>query len=54
MQEEGVTQKFFYTARLRPRSDPLPFCIPFSRATEKVPLIHILSIDKWYPFNILI
>ena len=46
--------KIFYKARLRPRSDPLPFYIPFSLSTEKVPLIHILSIVKWYPFNILI
>ena len=54
MQEEGVrgNSKIFYTARLRPRSNPLPFYIPFS--TEKLPLIHIPSIDKWYPFNILI
>ena len=54
MQEEGVrgNSKIFYTARLRPRSNALPFYIPFS--TEKLPLIHIPSIDKWYPFNILI
>ena len=52
MQEEGVAQKFFYTARLRPRSNPLPVYKPFS--TEKVPIIHIPSIDKCYPFNLLI
>ena len=46
------SSKIVYTARLRPRSNPLPFYIPFW--TEKVPVIHIPSIDKWYPFNILI
>ena len=46
------SSKIFYAARLRPISNPLPFYIPFW--TEKVPIIHIPSIDKWYPFNILI
>ena len=41
------TQQIFIRGGYAPRSNPLPFYIPFF--TKKVPLIP--SIDKWYPFH---
>ena len=44
----GVLTKI-NTARLRPRSDPLPFSVPFS--WQKRYPFRIPSIFKWYPFR---
>ena len=43
------TQQMFIQGGSAPRSNPLPFYIPFF--TKKV-LLYIPSIDKWYPFHI--
>ena len=44
----GVTQQTFIQGGSARTSNPLPFYIPFF--TKKVPLFHIPSVDKWYPF----
>ena len=43
----GVTQQSFCRGGSAPRSNPLPFYIPF--LTGRNPF-RMLSIDKWYPF----
>ena len=45
----GVTQQMFIRGGSTPRSNPLPFYIPFF--TKRYPF-RIPSMDKWYPFHL--
>ena len=44
-----VTRQSFIRGGTAPRSNPLPFYIPFS--ADKVPFSSVPSIDRWCPFH---
>ena len=45
----SVTRQSFIRGGTAPRSNPLPFYIPFS--AKKVPFSSVPSIDRWCPFH---
>ena len=45
----SVTRQSFIRGGTAPRSNPLPFYVPFS--AKKVPFSSVPSIDRWCPFH---
>ena len=45
----SVTRQSFIRGGTAPRTNPLPFYIPFS--AKKVPFSSVPSIDRWRPFH---